>query len=345
MLAPRSAKALHEKALLKLHGMRKLPGSPSFGGTLHLLEIRFHVGKRLGFLRGVGRKELGEKSANESDSEEFVNVFVRIGFGSTIELVSFDENQVVTFNGKFVCDFRNGDCKTGSQSDNTVGSPHEFIIHAIEVLKGNEKVTKITDVKNWWIDSSRILRGVVSLIEWNSSVSSTKSSIQSTFRFRTALKSPIEIDDNNFKIDLIPIMLGVFDIVIDMDWLDKYDANILCSQKHVRVINSQGREIIIYGDRRKGDLKLCSVMKARRYLSRGCYAFIAHVIDTNFEKKSVEDVSVVNEFLDVFPEELSGIPPERQVEFRIDLVPGATPTAKTPYHLAPSEMKELMSQL
>ncbi|GKE82245.1 hypothetical protein Tco_1552245 [Tanacetum coccineum] len=140
-------------------------------------------------------------------------------------------------------------------------------------------------------------------------------------------------------------MLGVFDIVIDMDWLDKYDANILCSQKHVRVINSQGREIIIYEDRRKGDLKLCSVMKARRYLSRGCYAFIAHVIDTNFEKKSVEDVSVVNEFLDVFPKELSGIPPERQVEFRIDLVPGATPTAKTPYHLAPSEMKELMSQL
>ncbi|GJW55190.1 putative reverse transcriptase domain-containing protein [Tanacetum coccineum] len=57
---------------------------------------------------------------------------------------------------------------------------------------------------------------------------------------------------------------------------------------------------------------------------------IAHVvIDLNFEKESVEDVPAVNEFLDVFPEELSGIPPERQVEFRIDLVPGATPTAKT----------------
>ncbi|GJY49214.1 putative reverse transcriptase domain-containing protein [Tanacetum coccineum] len=155
----------------------------------------------------------------------------------------------------------------------------------------------------------------------------------------------IEIDDSVFRIDLIPIMLGVFDIVIGMDWLDKYNVNILCSQKLVRVINPQGREIIIYGDRRKGDLKLCSVMKARRYLSRGCHAFMAHVINTNFEKKSVKDVPIVNEFLDVFPEELPGIPPERQVEFRIDLISGATPISKTPYRLALSEMKKLMSQL
>ncbi|GJW68491.1 putative reverse transcriptase domain-containing protein [Tanacetum coccineum] len=108
----------------------------------------------------------------------------------------------------------------------------------------------------------------------------------------------IEIDDSVFRIDLIPIMLGVFDIVV-------------------------GREIIIYGDRRKGDLKLCSIMKARRYLSHSCHAFMAHVINTNFEKKTIEDVPIVNEFLDVFPEELS---------------------AKTPYRLASFEM-ELMSQL
>ncbi|GJV40829.1 zinc finger, CCHC-type, retrotransposon gag domain protein [Tanacetum coccineum] len=69
------------------------------------------------------------------------------------------------------------------------------------------------------------------------------------------------------------------------------------------------------------------------------------VTDTNVEKKSAKDVTIVNEFLDVFPEDLSSIPPERQVEFRIDLIPGATPFAKTPYRLAPYEMKELMSQL
>ncbi|GJR67398.1 putative reverse transcriptase domain-containing protein, partial [Tanacetum coccineum] len=154
----------------------------------------------------------------------------------------------------------------------------------------------------------------------------------------------IEIDDSVFKIDLIPIVLRAFDIVIGMDWLDRYNANILCSQKHVRVVNPQGREIIIYGDKRKGEFKLCSMMKVRKYLSCGCQAYMAHVIDTNFEKKSAKDVLVVNEFLDVFPEDLPGIPPEGQVEFRIDLIPGATPIAKTPYRLALSEMKELMSQ-
>nr|GEU64583.1 zinc finger, CCHC-type, retrotransposon Gag domain protein [Tanacetum cinerariifolium] len=116
----------------------------------------------------------------------------------------------------------------------------------------------------------------------------------------------IEIDDSVFKIDLIPIVLGAFDIIIGMDWLDRYNANILCSQKLIRVVNPQGRKIIIYRDKRKGKFKLCSMMKARKYLFHGCQALIAHVVDTSFEKKSVKDVLVVNEFPDVFPEDLSG---------------------------------------
>nr|GEX77838.1 hypothetical protein [Tanacetum cinerariifolium] len=71
----------------------------------------------------------------------------------------------------------------------------------------------------------------------------------------------------------------------------------------------------------------------------------SHVIYTSFEKKSVEDVPIVNEFPNGFLEDLSGIPPERQVEFLIDLIPGATPIDKTPYRLATFEMKEFMSQL
>ena len=57
------------------------------------------------------------------------------------------------------------------------------------------------------------------------------------------------------------------------------------------------------------------------------------------------DFDIVKEYPDVFPDELPGLPPERQVEFRIDLVPGAAPIARAPYRLAPAEMKEMMSQL
>ncbi|GKB16622.1 hypothetical protein Tco_0850545 [Tanacetum coccineum] len=142
------------------------------------------LGKGTDFSEESVEKSLGKELANESNSEEFMNVFMRIGFGSTIKLVSFDESQVVTFNGEFVCSFRNDDCGTGSQSDNTVGSPHGFIIYGIEIFKGNEKVTEVIDVENWQIDNTRVLRCIVSLIEGNSSISSMKFSIQSTFRFR-----------------------------------------------------------------------------------------------------------------------------------------------------------------
>ncbi|GJT44944.1 putative reverse transcriptase domain-containing protein [Tanacetum coccineum] len=141
----------------------------------------------------------------------------------------------------------------------------------------------------------------------------------------------IEIDDCVFKIDLIPMMLGEFDIVIGMYCLGKYNATIICSQKIIWVVNPNGREIILYGKKRKGELVLCSVMKARKYTTRCCHTFLAHVIDTSFEKNKIENVPVVNEFGDVFLEDLPGIPPERQVEFRINLISGATPIAKTPY--------------
>nr|GEX60847.1 hypothetical protein [Tanacetum cinerariifolium] len=145
---------------------------------LHRLEIHFHVEKKHGFLQGAGQIELGERI----DSEEFMNVFIRIGFGSTIKLVSFDKGQVVTFNGKFVSGFRNNDCEIESQSDNTVGSPHEFIIHWIVISKNIKEVTEVIDVENWQIENSRVLRWIVSLILLNSSASLMKSSIQSTFR-------------------------------------------------------------------------------------------------------------------------------------------------------------------
>nr|GEX18009.1 hypothetical protein [Tanacetum cinerariifolium] len=117
-----------------------------------------------------------------TDFEEFMNVFIRIGFGFTIKLVSFDESQAVTFKGKFVSGFRNNGRGTGSRSDNTIGNSHGFIIHWIIISKNIKKVTKVIDVKNWRIDNSRVLRWVVSLTIWNSSVLSTKSSIQGTFR-------------------------------------------------------------------------------------------------------------------------------------------------------------------
>ncbi|GJQ89038.1 putative reverse transcriptase domain-containing protein [Tanacetum coccineum] len=82
---------------------------------------------------------------------------------------------------------------------------------------------------------------------------------------------------------------------------------------------------------------------------KGCQVFLAHVTtkeaEDKSEKKRLDNVPIVRDFPEVFPEDLPGLPPTRQVEFQIDLIPGAAPVARAPYRLAPSEMKELSEQL
>ncbi|GKA48623.1 hypothetical protein Tco_0741581 [Tanacetum coccineum] len=106
--------------------------------------------------------------------------------------------------------------------------------------------------------------------------------------------APLTLLNQPFKIDLMPIKLGSFDVVI--------------------------------GDRITENKKSDRGTKGKK-------------------RRDLEDIPVVREFLEIFPEDLPGLPPIRQVEFQIDLIPGATPVARAPYRLAPSEMQELSNQL
>ncbi|GJW53716.1 putative reverse transcriptase domain-containing protein [Tanacetum coccineum] len=137
----------------------------------------------------------------------------------------------------------------------------------------------------------------------------------------TVLKGcTLSLVNHVFEIDLMPIELGTFDIIIGMDWLVKHDAVIVCGEKIVRIPYGN-KTLIVEGDKGVSRLKKKS------------------------KEKRLEDVPVIRNFPEVFPEEFPGLPPPRQVEFRIDLVPGAAPVARAPYRLAPYEMKELSVQL
>ncbi|GJR31409.1 putative reverse transcriptase domain-containing protein [Tanacetum coccineum] len=155
-----------------------------------------------------------------------------------------------------------------------------------------------------------------------------------------------------FSIDLMPIDLGSFDIIIGMDWLAKNHAVIVCDDKIVRI--PYGNEIlIVQGDKgakeKKSTLSIISCEKAQKYVEKGCQLFLAQVTvkenKDKSDKKRLEDVPTIRNFLEVFSEDLPGLPPTRQVKFQIDLVPGAAPVARAPYRLAPSEMEELSTQL
>ncbi|KAJ8764497.1 hypothetical protein K2173_006237 [Erythroxylum novogranatense] len=85
-------------------------------------------------------------------------------------------------------------------------------------------------------------------------------------------------------------------------------------------------------------------MSALRLMQGGCEAYLAHVVDSQVEQR-LEDVPVIREFPDVFPDELPGLPPDREIEFGIDLVPGIAPISIPPYRMAPVELRELKAQL
>ncbi|GJY25302.1 putative reverse transcriptase domain-containing protein [Tanacetum coccineum] len=135
----------------------------------------------------------------------------------------------------------------------------------------------------------------------------------------------LELGNSLFTIDLIPLGHGSFDVIVGMDWLSKHKAEIVCHEKVVRIPLESGKILHVQGERTSGIAKALSNVKV--------------------DKPRLSDISVVRDFVEVFPKDLSGLPSQRQVEFRIDLVLGATPVAKSPYRLAPSEMQELSAQL
>ncbi|GJS31468.1 putative reverse transcriptase domain-containing protein [Tanacetum coccineum] len=115
-----------------------------------------------------------------------------------------------------------------------------------------------------------------------------------------------------FNIDLMPVKLGSFDVIIGMDWL---------ANNHT--------VIVLYGER----------------LSSISGASYKKETEVKSKEKQLEDVPIVRKFPKVFPEDLPGFPPARQVEFQIDLVPGVAPVARSSYRLAPSKMQELSTQM
>nr|GFC73585.1 putative reverse transcriptase domain-containing protein [Tanacetum cinerariifolium] len=152
-----------------------------------------------------------------------------------------------------------------------------------------------------------------------------------------------------FNIDLMPVELDSFDVIVGMDWLKTYHAVIVCNEKIVRVPFEDETLIIRCDGSNNGNrLNLISCTKTRKYLLKGYPIFLANIatktIKDKSKEKQLEDVPIVRDFSEVFPEDLPGLPPTRQVEFQIDLIPGAAPVARAPYRLAPFEMKELSDQ-
>ncbi|GJX02316.1 reverse transcriptase domain-containing protein [Tanacetum coccineum] len=161
----------------------------------------------------------------------------------------------------------------------------------------------------------------------------------------------LNLQNHTFKIDLLPIEIGSFDVIIGMDWMSKHRAIVVCYEKYIRI--PYGNDVLIVrgersGVRSKSRLEVISSIRTQKYIEKGCPVFLIQVMrkeEIETPERRVEDVPVVKDFLEVFLEDLPGLPPTHQVEFHIELIPGAAPVTRALYHLAPAEMKELAEQL
>ncbi|KAF3679841.1 hypothetical protein FXO37_03642 [Capsicum annuum] len=145
--------------------------------------------------------------------------------------------------------------------------------------------------------------------------------------------------------DLVTLDVGDFDIILGMCWLSLYHATLDYHAKTVTIVMPKMDILEWEGDYSPTSMKLIFFLRAKWLIMRGCLAFLAHLRDTFAEVSFIELVLVLCEYQEVFPIDLSGIPPDRDIDFCIDLELGTRPISIPPYKLAPAGLRKLNSQL
>ena len=148
----------------------------------------------------------------------------------------------------------------------------------------------------------------------------------------------VMIGYREMPVDLVLLNLQDFDVILVMDWLASYHASVDCFWKRV-IFSIPGQPKFSFeGEHADRPLLMILALRASSLLKKGFQGFLAYVVSNESDLK-LEDIPVVRDFPDVFPGDLTGLPPERKVEFTIDLVPETTPISKTPYRMAPGSLK------
>ncbi|KAL0291142.1 UNVERIFIED_CONTAM: Transposon Tf2-12 polyprotein [Sesamum calycinum] len=157
--------------------------------------------------------------------------------------------------------------------------------------------------------------------------------------------SIVRIGDVNLPVDLVVMDLKEFDVILGMDWLAQHRAVVDCYKKEVMIESSGKPKVVFVGDRQVVPVCVISAIEARRLMLEGCEVYLAHVIDAEKVNPTLEEIPVVRDFPEVFPDNLPGLPPHREVDFTIETLPGVAPISIAPYRMAPVELQELKKQL
>ncbi|KAA3480099.1 alcohol-forming fatty acyl-CoA reductase-like [Gossypium australe] len=152
---------------------------------------------------------------------------------------------------------------------------------------------------------------------------------------------PLEIHGVVFSADLMEPPFGEFDLILRMDWLIKYRVSLDCTFKRVTLRMEENCEIVMIGEHRDYLANVISTLVAEKLVRKRCEAYLAFISNSTSAKLSVNDMRTTQDFPIVFLDELLGVPPNREVEFGIDLIPRTTLMSIAPYRMTSKELAEL----
>jgi hypothetical protein len=155
------------------------------------------------------------------------------------------------------------------------------------------------------------------------------------------------LDGKNIKTNLNILPLGSYDVIIRMDWLEKHKAVLDCYTKTLNYKDEYDTTRTSQGIPKPVSVRQVSTMQFKKCIRKGCQVYAIQV--TNLlekeDKPKLEDFVVLREFRDMFVDEIPELPPRREIDFSIDLLPGSTPISKAPYRMSLPELTELKIQL
>ncbi|KAA3470561.1 DNA/RNA polymerases superfamily protein [Gossypium australe] len=157
--------------------------------------------------------------------------------------------------------------------------------------------------------------------------------------------APDVITECEFATDLMALPFREFDMILGMDWVSKYGVMVDCKRKRISLRTLDGNEMIVTGENYSALFNAVSVMEAFKLVRKGHIAYLVYIFNSLVSSPKFEEIPVVREYPYVFPEELLGLPLEREVEFAIEVVPGTTLVSITPYQMALTMLKGLKTQL
>ncbi|KAK9002134.1 hypothetical protein V6N11_024822 [Hibiscus sabdariffa] len=158
-------------------------------------------------------------------------------------------------------------------------------------------------------------------------------------------RCPLMVQGYVFPVDMMELPFYGFDVILRMDWLVEHRARVDFETKRVSLKLADDHEVVIVGENIKLLSNVVSALEAQRLMDDSCQAYLVYVMNPNMGEARPRDIRTVRDFPGVFPEELHGLPPDREVEFVIETHADSVPVSISPYRMALKELKELKTQL